>query len=213
MLVGVREDLVEAYRRSLDHATGPGAMLDGAHRRRIAQVAIDAFADPAPDPPWARPHADPILDATVRVARHAGTLTRGWYDALVHGGVDELTWVEVVGVVVAALPPFAFARAAGCPLPPLPVAAPGRPHGRVAPVIEPAAWNWVPVSAPADVRPAVVQALSALPDEWDNMWRLAAAQYMADEEMVDPGWTRGTLSRPQMELVATRLALRRECFY
>jgi alkylhydroperoxidase family enzyme len=31
--------------------------------------------------------------------------------------------------------------------------------------------------------------------------------------MVDPRWTRGTLSRPQMELVATRVAQLRDCFY
>jgi hypothetical protein len=30
---------------------------------------------------------------------------------------------------------------------------------------------------------------------------------------VDPLWTRGTLSRPQMELVAARISQLRECFY
>jgi hypothetical protein len=69
------------------------------------------------------------------------------------------------------------------------------------------------VAAPADQRAAVVQALSALPDEDANLWQLAAAQYMSDEEMADPAWTRGTLSRPQMELIAGRLSLRRECFF
>jgi hypothetical protein len=31
--------------------------------------------------------------------------------------------------------------------------------------------------------------------------------------MVDPRWTRGPLSRPQMELVATRVAQLRQCFF
>jgi hypothetical protein len=61
--------------------------------------------------------------------------------------------------------------------------------------------------------PSVVQALSALPDEWANLWRLADVQYMSDRAMDDPRWTRGTLSRPQMELVAGRLSLIRECFF
>ena len=76
-----------------------------------------------------------------------------------------------------------------------------------------ATLNWVPVAAPADIRASVVQALSALPDEFDNLWRLAAAQYMSDSDMADPAWSRGTLSRPQMELVAGRISRIRECFF
>jgi hypothetical protein len=45
---------------------------------------------------------------------------------------------------------------------------------------------------------------------WDV---LAPAQYIADEEMVDLAWTRGTLSRPQIELVAARVAALRQCFF
>jgi hypothetical protein len=79
--------------------------------------------------------------------------------------------------------------------------------------LAPATLNWVPVAAPADQTASVVQALSALPDEWDNLWRLAGAQYMSDRQMDDPLWNRGTLSRPQMELIAGRLSLIRECFF
>ena len=42
---------------------------------------------------------------------------------------------------------------------------------------------------------------------------MADAQYIPDKEMIDPHWTRGTLSRVQMELVATRVSQQRECFY
>ena len=87
------------------------------------------------------------------------------------------------------------------------------PHGREAAELAPATLNWVPVGAPADRTASVVQALSALPDEYDNMWRLADSQYMSNEQMEDPRWNRGTLSRPQMELVAGRLSLIRECFF
>ena len=38
--------------------------------------------------------------------------------------------------------------------------------------------NWVPVAAPADQVAAVVQAYTAVPDEQDNTWRMADAQYM-----------------------------------
>jgi hypothetical protein len=121
--------------------------------------------------------------------------------------------VEIVGIVVSVLPPVAFARAAGLPLPALPAGVPGAPTGREAAELAPATLNWVPVAAPADQVASVVQALSALPDEWDNLWQLAEAQYMSDRQMDDPLWNRGTLSRPQMELVAARLSLIRECFF
>jgi hypothetical protein len=42
---------------------------------------------------------------------------------------------------------------------------------------------------------------------------LADAQYIPDAEMVDPKWTRGTLSRVDMELLATRVSFSRECHY
>ena len=99
------------------------------------------------------------------------------------------------------------------PLPALPDPLPGEPHGHVVDELAPARLNWVPVAAPADQVASVVQALSALPDEWDNLWRLAEAQYMSDRQMDDPLWNRGTLSRPQMELVAGRLSLLRQCFF
>lgn len=209
----VRRDLAEAHARSLRHVATPGARFDSARRLRIAEVAVAAYLDADPPPPWARPHADPVLDVAQRLARHAGTITQDWFEQMVGEGVHPLEWVEVVGIVVSVLPPVAFARAVGLPLPTLPSEVTGPPTGREAAELAPATLNWVPVAAPADRVASVVQALSALPDEWDNLWRLAEAQYMSDRQMDDPLWNRGTLSRPQMELVAARLSLIRECFF
>ena len=209
----VRTDLAEAHQRSLAHIAAPGARLDADTRVRLAEIAIAAYLDPAPPPPWATPHGEPLADAVPRLAPHAGPPTADWYTQLIGSGVHPLDWVEAVGVVIAALPPVAFARAIGAPLPAIPAPAHGNPHGREAAELAPARLNWVPVAAPADKVASVVQALSALPDEWDNLWRLAEAQYMGDRQMDDPRWNRGTLSRPQMELVAGRLSLIRECFF
>jgi hypothetical protein len=209
----VRDDLAAAHRRSLAHVAQPGARFDAARRVQIADVAIAAFLDPDPPPPWVRPHGDLALDVAHRLARHAATITLEWYEQIITEGLHPVEWVEVVGIVVAALPPVAFARAIGEPLPGLPVPRPGEPTGREAAELAPARLNFVPVAAPADRAPSVVQALSALPDEWTNLWQLAEAQYMSDRAMNDPLWNRGTLSRPQMELVAGRLSLIRECFF
>jgi hypothetical protein len=121
--------------------------------------------------------------------------------------------VELVALVCAVAAVESFRRSAGLPQWPLPAPAPGEPTGFVAAQLSAAALNWVPVAAPADERAAVVQAFSALPVDNGRIWAMADAQYIPDLEMVDPRWTRGTLTRPQMELVATRVAQIRECFF
>jgi hypothetical protein len=210
--VNVRDDLADAHRRSLDHIRRPGATLSAARRVEIASCAQGAYLDRDPSPPWVRPFGDAHLDIASRVARHAGTITEQWYVQMLAEGVDALTWVEIVGIVCAIVPPTAFARAIGAPIPDIGEPTDGE-RGRVADSLADADLNWVPVAAPADQRASVVQALSALPDEYDNLWQLAGAQYMSDAQMVDPAWTRGTLSRPQMELAAGRISKLRECFF
>ena len=209
----VRDDLADAHRRSLAHVAAPGARLTAARRVQIAEVACDAYLAVQPSPPWVRPFGDPMLDVAYRIARHAGTITEQWYEQTITDGIHPLEFVEILGVVIATVAPIAFARGAGLPLPKLPAPVAGEPTGREAAELAPAKLYWVPVAAPADKVASVVQALSALPDEWDNLWRLAGAQYMSDRQMDDPLWNRGTLSRPQMELVAGRLSLVRECFF
>lgn len=213
MGIKVRADLAEVHARSLAHVASPGATLTAARRVQIAQVAQAAYLDADPPPPWVRPFGDLALDVAHRLARHAGTITEEWYRQVLSEGMDPLEWVEIVGIVTATIPVVAFARAIGVPIPSIPTPVEGAPTGHIAHPLETATLNWVPVAAPADQVASVVQALSALPDEWENLWRLAAAQYMSDQQMVDPLWNRGTLSRAQMELIAARISLVRECFF
>ncbi|MBK8332284.1 MAG: hypothetical protein IPL07_07820 [Acidimicrobiaceae bacterium] len=213
MTSAIRADLAEAHRQSLQHVASPGARLDAERRLQIAAAATQGYLAAEPPPPWVRPFADPALDVAFRLARYAGTITQEWYEQVITEGMHPLEWVEIVGIVVATVPPLAFARAAGRALPEFPPSVAGQPHGREAAELAPATLNWVPVAAPADTTASVVQALSALPGEWDNMWRLAEAQYMSDAQMADPLWNRGTLSRPQMELAAGRISRVRECFF
>jgi hypothetical protein len=209
----VRADLVDAHRRSLEHVASPGASFTAERRAQIAGVVRDAMLAADPSPPWVRPFGDAALDVAHRLGRYAGTITEDWYRQILAEGMDPLEWVEIVGIAVATVPVVAFARAVGNPVPSLPTAAAGAPTGHVADRLEEPELNWVPVAAPADQVASVVQALSALPDEWTNLWQLAAAQYMSSEQMADQRWNRGTLSRAQMELVAARISLVRECFF
>lgn len=209
----VRHDLVEAHRASFRHVASPGACLTAVQRIRLAEIARDAYVEAEPSPPWVRRYPEATENLAFRLARHAGTFSFDLYERAIAEGMSALVWVEVVGVVIATVPVVAFARAVGSDIAPFPGPVHGRPTGLVATDLVDATLNWVPVAAPADRTAAVVQALSALPGEWENLWRLASAQYMSDRQMDDPAWTRGTLSRPQMELVAGRISKLRECFY
>jgi hypothetical protein len=223
--VTVRDDLAEAHRLAWEHIASPGSSWTGAQRVELAETTMLALADPDPLPPWVGvtssgrlapepPAPAAAHDFAYRLARHAGTITRDVYDS-VRADIGELPFVEVCAIVSTVAAVWHFCRNVGIPVPPLPAPVPGEPTGRRPEELAEARLNWVPVAAPADQVAAVVQAYTAVPDEYDNTWRMADAQYMPEPEMVDPAWSRrqGGLSRAQMELVAARVTKLRDCFY
>jgi hypothetical protein len=223
--VDVRDDLADAHRLAWEHVAGPGSWFTGAQRVELAHTVMLALADPDPLPPWACVSTsgrltDALLapatahDFGYRLARHAGTITRDVYDS-VSRELGELPFVELCAIVSTVAAVWHFCRNIGVPSPPLPAAMAGSPTGDRPEQLAAAELNWVPVAAPADQTAAVVQAYTAVPGEQDNTWRMAAAQYMPNDDMVNPAWTRraGGLSRAQMELVAARVTKLRDCFY
>jgi hypothetical protein len=220
----IRPDLAAAQTHAWRQVTMPGASWTGEQRTAIAEIALEALDDTDPLAPWVSPSqagrkmpagqllSDAVIDAVYRLARHAASLTESWYHTQIERGIDPVAYVELVGVVAAVAAVDGFFRAAGLERPPLPATIAGAPHGRH-PQVEPATLNWVPVAIPADRDAAVVQGLSAAPDDMDTVRVLAAAQYIPFDEMGELGWSRGTLSRGEMELVAARLSRARECFY
>lgn len=220
----VRHDLTRAHREVWAAIGRPGASWTGAQRAELATTVVMALADQEPSPAWvprssvagALPHAAhaPLAahDIVHRVARHAGTLTSQWYESSV-ASVGELPYIELVSLTSQVAAIWSFRRAAGLPELVIPGSVEGAPTGEFAPELAAATLNWVPVAAPADRTASVVQAYTAVPSEHARTWSLADVQYIPDLEMVDPRWTRGTLSRPQMELVAARVAQLRQCFF
>ena len=217
----VRADLVAAHAAVWTHVSQPGDWWNGVQRREAATIALWAFVDPAPAPPWVAVsdrieyHVVPpvVVNAVYRMSAHADSLTESWYRSLIEAGMEEPAYVELCGIVSAVSAVASLARTLGSTLPVLPTARLGEPRRpRVELVATPR--NWVPVIAPGGQRAPVVEALTAAPGEFALLWdHLAPAQYIADEEMVDLAWTRGTLSRPQIELVAARVASLRQCFF
>ena len=220
----VRRDLMLAHEQAVSALSAPGTWWTGAQRRELAATALLAITETQPVAPWvgvstvanklpANLTAPNIAhDAIYRISRHAATLTREWYEKVV-AEIDPLAFVELCGIACTIASVGAFRRALKLPnleLGPVVAGAPSRskPENLVM-----AQLNWVPVVGPADKEAAVVQAFTAVPETNRVIWAMADAQYIPDKEMVDPRWTRGTLSRLQMELVATRVSQQRECFY
>lgn len=220
----VRDDLAEAHRLAWEHLAQPGHWFTGAERVDLAATVLLAIADPDPLPPWVavstsdrlpaeRVASDLAHDMAYRLARHAGTVTEAVARAAMNE-LGDLRYVELCAIVSSVAAVGHFCRNIGVEVPALPAPVGGEPSRDHPPLAEPT-FNWVPVADPADQTAAVVQAYTAVPREMENTWRLASAQYMPSEEMFHPDWSRraGGMTRPQMELVAARVAQLRECFY
>ena len=221
----VRADLADAHRVAWEHIAAPGTWWSGAERVELARTALRAIADPDPPPPWIPVSSTGRLpsnliaplaahDVMFRITRHAGTMTESVYRAAADE-LGELPYVELCAISSTVAAVAHFCRNIGEPVPPLPRTVGGQPARQRPERLATARYNWVPVVEPADEVAAVVQAYTSVPAEQRNTWRMAAAQYMPADEMVDPDWRRrpGGLSRAQMELVAARLTKLRDCFY
>jgi hypothetical protein len=222
----IRTDLFEAHRTARQSLASGGNWWSARSRRALAITAIRAMWANDPLPPWASDDAiaefvgleslgdTPIAAhrAAARMARHAATLDRAWYEQIADQ-IGALAYVELVGIVCVAAATSSLRHSLGFDPFNLPPANDDAASRAEAPALAEARLNWVPVAAPADASAAVVQALSAVPAAHSDLWRLADAQYIPDLEMVDPLWTRGTLTRVEMELVATEVSWARECHY
>ena len=220
----VRQDLLVAHEQAIAALSEPGTWWTGAQRRELALTAQLAINASDPVAPWVgvstvanklptKLTAPKIAhDAIYRIARHAATLTREWYEKIV-AEINPFAFIELCGIACTVAPVTAFRRALGLPMLEIALAESGKPSQTKPTNIVDARLNWVPVVGPADNEAAVVQAFTAVPDTNRVIWAMADAQYIPDKEMSDPNWTRGTLSRVQIELVATRVSQQRECFY
>ena len=220
----MRDDLLEAQRGAWAALGLPGTWWTGRQRAELAATALAAMTAAEPLPPWTAPSTvdgwlsdDPAAprvahDAIYRIAAHAATLMEPWYVAM-RDELTDLAYVEIVAIACTVSAVVGFRRAAGLEPWELPQPIDGDPSRTVPDGLVPAGLNWVRVVEPADEQAAVVQAFTSVPAELDRLWTLAAAQYIPHLEMVDPRWNRGTLSRPQMELVAARISQLKECFY
>ena len=212
MSTALRTDLAEAHERARIALSSAGTWWSAGERRALARTAVAAMWSGDPEPADLSGAAPAAHRIAARLGAGTPHVDREWYETA-RDEIGALEFVELVGLVSVASAVASLRRTLDLPGETLFPTDEAQPLRTPPPELADANWNWVPVAAPADKRAAVVQALSAVPSAFTELWQLADAQYIPDEEMVDPRWTRGTLSRVEIELVATRVSFSRECHY
>ena len=201
--ISIRSDLTENLKRTWADLARPGAVWMGAQRLAIAAEARRARngALPGSDLPG------PATEAARLLASHPGDARRTWVEHLVADGLDHSSYVELLGVVGRLVAVDTFYEALSLPPRPLLEPVAGEPSGEVSTRARPGK-GWVPMVGGT----SITQALSLIPSENAELERFHGPMYLTFEEMSDPMIARG-LTRPQMEVVASRTSALNECFY
>ena len=163
-----------------------------------------------------------------RITTDAARLTRSWLENCVDADFTYGHYVEAVSVVVTVLCIDSFNKALGLEPEPLPEPVQGEPSQYLPPRAA-ADVAWVPMLRPetltepeADIfagarqRPNVIRALSLVPDAVRQLYAQSAVQYL-DFSSPSMGNFDNTgdlrISRPQIELIASRTSSINDCFY
>lgn len=196
---------IELIERTWASVAAPGSFFTGPERLAIARMARAARGHEVE----ARPMSVVVTDATRRIAAEAMSIRPEMIEVWSVGGLDRLAYVELVSVVARVVAIDAYLYGLGLPLVPLPEPLPGEPD----PVIDESAvisTGWVPTVGPAKA----TASLSALPREAAMAEALSDALYLTYAGVADLKHDpQRPLTRPQMELVASRTSWLNECFY
>ena len=235
----IRDDIPVAHREIWRKIRGPGCWWRGADRIAFVQESRNARSCEACTRRRAAssrnadcgPHnrtthlSDVVVEVVHRLTADPARLSRNWFDGIHAEGVTDEQYVELLGVVVAAISIDAFHRALGLPLEPLPGPEGGAPSGyRPSGVTQSEAWvptvRWEDVEEPeADLYPGrrpgnVISAMSLVPDSVRMLLRLGDVHYMPLESVRTPNDNAGrAISRCQIELLAGRVSALSGCFY
>jgi len=173
-----------------------------------------------------------LVEQIHRIVTDPGRLTRGWFDSLIASGTPDTEYVETVGVVATVVAIDTFCRAIGVPLHPLPAPQNGAPHQRRPRTARQRGEAWVAMIHPKDLEgeldsaeeqslasywggvPANIRrALSLVPEEAYEWFRLVEVQYLPGKAMRDFANEYRAITHAQIELVAGRVSVLNQCFY
>lgn len=216
-------DIAEAQRDAITALARPGDWLSAAQRIDVWRQARDAATNDLDHQRRAAVSPNAIagaheatehlagaaVEVAHRVASDPGRLTRSWADRQI-AELGEEVYTEVVGLAAIASVIDRYHDAIGEPLPDLPAAEHGEP-ARIRPDDVGDVGAWVSQST-GPTRANVSRTLSLVPVT-NATWRnLVDSHYSHGPEFMDSVWSR-PLSRPAVELVASRTTALSECFY
>lgn len=212
--VAVSDEIAQSHREAWAMLAEPGTWWSAAERLAIAERARTLFALRA-TPPWLR-NVDEVvtgLDADTvaivdKIALDAGNVDREWATAAI-ADIGDGRYVELIGVVATIVMVDIFAEAVGVERADLPPPNPGEPSQE-----RPDGLGDIGAHVPAlDPFPAanVARALSLVP-EANTLFRTVSVPTYSAPGFASLQWDT-PLTRPQVELVASRVAAMNECFY
>ncbi len=199
----VRPDIGEAFEREWKWLQRPGTYFSSPQklavmRRTRAAVRGAGIDDDLPQP---------VAAAVDRIATAPAQVRRGWVEALVAAGLPLTGYVETLSLVSRIMAVDAFHEVAGLAPPELPDPGGGAPTGDFNPMARPSK-GFVPMTRGT----SIWWSLTLVPEAYARMEDLHCVLYLSPEQMQAPGSPR-RLSRPQMELIASRTSAVNECFY
>ena len=233
----VREGIEAAHKRTWRRIAEPGTWLEGPTRIAIAAETRNApgcqlceerkFAlspytvDGNHDSLGHLPEV--MVEMIHRIVSDPGRLTESWLASLYEAGMEDTEYVETLGVISNVMSVDTFARALGIQRPELPEPVAGEPSRR-RPAEAKIGPGWVPTIAPKDASPEnadiyalaranVRQGMSLVPDEVRGFFDLANEQYLNGTQIADLEGDFRSISRLQIELLATRVSALNGCFF
>lgn len=203
----VADSVVEVHDETRRAFARPGAWWNGTDRLRIVVEARNAHdRDLVAEESGALASGLPpiAVEAIHGIRNDSGRLTRRWFDNLIDMGLQLEAYVELVGVVTSSVIVDTFAQGIGKPLPALPEPEPGPPtFERSDDVVDAGAWLPLKREGQANILRSLGLVPSALKLFFDTF---NPSYYMRPRAAF-------SISRPQVELVASRVSAVNECFY
>ncbi len=199
----VRPDIVNAFTREWEALAAPGSFFSGSEQIAIAA----AYRSVRNGESGVGELAPMVAEVVVKLSSDPGAIRRHWVEYLFAGGLEVGRYVEITSVVSRIAAVDGFHRMMGFALPPLPSPTQGSPTGELDPKAAPGK-AFVPMIRGT----SIWWALTLVPKAYDRMEDLHCVLYLSPEQMPSSESPR-MITRPQMELVASRTSLINECFY
>ncbi len=222
----IRDDLEEAHARAWRAIASPGTWLTGARRLQVAAEVRRSNDCAVCDARGS--HATAEQELVHRIAREPGQTSEAWACSLLGtmeaGGLSEGEYVEIVGLVAMVKMMDAFDLGLGRDVCPLPEPIEGEPS-RYRPPGAKIGAAWLPLVEPSDVSPGdgpmypspkagyIYRALSSVPQSMRDYWALANPHYLPGEYVYAFDRSLRAITRPQMELLASRVSAMHQCAY